>query len=70
MQVFLSWLPGYFFDGQRLKSTGAALAPTMHINPENGEVRYYVRPIFDDGYKVGLFIRHQGVLDAISRGDI
>ena len=53
MQVILSWLPGYMFDGQRLISTGSAVPPTMHINPLNGEVRYYCRPIFTHGPTVG-----------------
>jgi len=68
MQVVLSWLPGYLWDGQRLKSTGAALPPTQHINPENGEVRYYCRPLFEDGYTVGLYIRHKGLVEAIAAG--
>lgn len=69
VQVFLSWLPGYYFDGQRLRTAGAALNPTMHVNPENGEIRYYVRPIFENGFQVGLFVRHRGIVDAISRGE-
>ena len=68
-QVFLSWLPGYFFDGRRLRTSGAALEPTMHVNPENGEIRYYARPLFENNFQVGLFVRHQGIVDAISRGD-
>jgi hypothetical protein len=70
VQVFLKWLPGYYFNGHSLQSTGAALAPTMHVNPKNGEIRYYVRPIFSDGFRVGMFIRHQGLVDAIARGDV
>jgi hypothetical protein len=58
------------FDGHRLRSTGTAIPPTMHINPGNGEVRYYVRPIFSHGATVGLFIRHQGIVDALARGEI
>ena len=69
-QVVLSWLPGYYYDGRQLKSTGAAIPPTQHLNPLNGEVRYYVRPLFEDGLKVGLYIRHKGVVDAIKRGDV
>jgi len=56
------------FDGHRLRSTGTALPPTMHINPENGEVRYYCRPIFTHGATVGLYIRHEGIVDALKRG--
>jgi len=40
----------------------------MHINPENGEVRYYCRPIFSHGATVGLYIRHDGIVDALKRG--
>ena len=68
MQAVLSWLPGYMFDGHRLRSTGTALPPTMHINPENGEVRYYCRPIFTHGATVGLYIRHEGIVNALKRG--
>jgi hypothetical protein len=68
MQVILSWLPGYMFDGQRLVSTGSAVPPTMHINPLNGEVRYYCRPIFTHGPTVGLYVRHSGILRAIEEG--
>lgn len=70
MQAVLSWLPGYMFDGYRLRSTGTAIQPTMHVNPENGEVRYYVRPIFTHGATVGMFIRHQGIVEALERGDL
>jgi hypothetical protein len=42
----------------------------MHINPENGEVRYYVRPIFTHGATVGLYVRHQGIVDALARGEV
>jgi len=40
----------------------------MHINPENGEVRYYCRPIFTHGATVGLYVRHEGIVDALKRG--
>lgn len=69
MQVILSWLPGYRWNGNTLLSTGVALPPTMHVNPENGEVRYYCRPIFEDGATIGMFIRKQGIIDALARGD-
>lgn len=67
-QAVLPWLPGYLFDGHTLRSTGAAIPPTMHVNPKNGEIRYYVRPIFTHGPTVGLYIRHQGILDALKKG--
>ena len=70
MQVFLKWLPGYYWANGQLKSTGAALAPTMHVDPRNGELRYYCRPIFEDGFQVGMFIRKQGLIDAVARGDV
>jgi hypothetical protein len=69
-QVVLSWLPGYLFDGYRLQTTGAAIPPTQHLNPLNGEVRYYVRPIFEDGAAIGMYVRHNGIVDAISRGEV
>jgi len=62
-QTVLHWLPGYMFDGNRLVSTGVALPPTQHINKENGEIIYYVRPLFVYGSTIGLFVRHQGILD-------
>lgn len=68
MQAVLPWLPGYFFDGYTLKSTGAAIPPTMHVNPANGEIRYYCRPIFRGGATVGMFVRHQGIVDALKEG--
>jgi hypothetical protein len=66
-QVILPWLPGYMFDGKRLLSTGVALPPTQHIDKRNGEVIYYTRPIFDTGSNVGLFIRHQGLIDWVNK---
>jgi hypothetical protein len=62
-QAILPFLPGYMFDGSTLKTTGAALPPTQHIHPETGEVIYYVRPIFECGPTVGMFIRYQGIID-------
>ena len=70
MQTFLSWLPGYLWDGKGLRSTGAAIKPTQHINPKNGEPTWYCRPIFTYGATVGLYIKHQGIVDAIARGDV
>lgn len=64
-QVVLSYLPGYMFDGCRLVSTGIALKPTQFINRENGELMYYVRPLFDGGKPVGMYIRHKGVIESI-----
>lgn len=69
MTVVLSWLPGYFWDKNTLKTTGAAIPPTQHLNPENGEIRYYVRPIFEDGANIGMYVRHKGIEEAIKRGD-
>lgn len=62
-QVILPFLPGYFWDGSTLRSTGICLHPTQHINPDNGEIRYYVKPI---GWSFSAFIRHQGILDYIA----
>jgi hypothetical protein len=66
-QVVLGYLPGYFFNGTRLESTGAAIPPTQHINTKTGEIMYYVRPLFDGQARVGMFVRHQGILDSLSR---
>jgi len=66
-QAIVPFLPGYYFDGSRLVSTGVALPPTQHINPQNGEIMYYVKPIFDGDSSIGLYIRHQGIVDWISR---
>jgi hypothetical protein len=66
-QFILPFLPGYMFDGDRLVSTGTAISPTQHINPANGEIVYYVRPIFKhDGAFVGMYIRHVGIINYIN----
>lgn len=63
-QTLIPFLPGYMFDGTRVISTGVALPPTQHINPETGEVVYYVKPIFEiGGATIGMFIRHKGIID-------
>jgi hypothetical protein len=61
-QVILYFLPGYYWDGRRVLSTGVALSPTQHINKKNGEVMYYVKPV---GWPHSLYIRHQGILDYV-----
>ena len=48
MQI-LGFLPGYMWANNTLKSTGVAIPPTQHIDPETGEVIYYVRPFFIAG---------------------
>lgn len=66
-QTIIPFLPGYMFDGYSLISTGIALPPTQHINPKTGEVMYYVKPIFREGGAfVGLYVRHQGILDWVN----
>jgi hypothetical protein len=65
-QVILDILPGYMFDGNRLLSTGAAIPPSQHINKKTGEVVYYVRPVFEYGQSVGMFIRHKGIVDYVN----
>ncbi len=62
-QAILPFLPGYMFDGRKLIATGAALPPTQHIHPTTGEVIYYVRPLFEHGSNIGMFIRHRGIID-------
>lgn len=61
-QIVLPFLPGYYWDGSTLKSTGVALHPTQHINQKTGEVQYYVRPV---GWCHSAYIRHQGLVDYI-----
>ena len=65
-QVVLPFLPGYYWNGTTLKSTGASLSPTQHVNPLNGEVRYYVKPI---GWGFAVFIRHLGIVDYVNSLD-
>ena len=63
-QTIIPFLPGYMFNGYTLESTGAAIAPTQHINKETGELMYYVRPVFKyGGTFVGLYVRHNGIVD-------
>ena len=68
-QVVLSYLPGYMWSQNTLQSTGVALPPTQHMDPETGDVKYYVRPMFSHGANIGLFISRKGLEDAISRGN-
>ena len=70
MQVVLSWLPGYMWNGSQLVSTGNALPPTQHFDPETGEIKYYCRPLFRGGATVGLFVRRAGILEAIASGKV
>lgn len=67
-QVVLPYLPGYMFDGRRIVSTGVALPPTQYINKETGEVMYYVRPLFQGGANIGMFIKHNGIVKSIKKG--
>lgn len=65
-QAILDILPGYMFDGKRLVSTGIAIPPTQHVNKKTGEVYYYVRPMLEYGPSVGMYIRHNGIIDYIT----
>jgi hypothetical protein len=65
-QAILGYLPGYMFAGNRLVSTGMALPPTQHIHPETGELVYYVRPLFDGPVQVGMFVRHNGIVESLT----
>ncbi len=67
VQAVLSWLPGYVWAFGTLKTTGAAIPPTMHMNKE-GETIVYVRPIFEDGATVGLFLKKSGIEAAVRAG--
>lgn len=62
-QIILPFLPGYYWDGRNLRSTGVSLPPTQHVSPDTGEVKYYVKPI---GWSFAAFIRHQGIIDYVS----
>ena len=63
MKAVLSFLPGYIYDGHRVVSSGVAIKPTQHVDRRTGEILYYVRPFFEHGPSVGLFVRHQGIVD-------
>jgi hypothetical protein len=65
-QAILGYLPGYAFDGHRIISTGIALPPTQHIDPATGELMYYVRPLFESGPSIGMFIKHGGVVRSLN----
>jgi hypothetical protein len=64
----LSFLPGYMWNGSTLMSTGAALKPTQHMDPRTGDLVYYVRPLFDFGPKIGMYIRRSGIIRAVEEG--
>lgn len=66
-QAVLHYLPGYMFDGYRVVSTGVAVSPTQFIDQNTGELMYYVRPAFDSGISIGMFIRHRGVVESIRK---
>lgn len=61
-QIILPFIPGYYWDGRTLQTTGVALPPTQHIDPNSGELKYYVRPI---GWCHSAYIRHLGILDYV-----
>lgn len=61
-QVVLSFLPGYYWDGRTLKSTGVTIPPSQHVSHKNGEIIYYVKPV---GWSCSCYIRHQGILDYV-----
>lgn len=67
MEVVLSWLPGYMYSKGTIRTTGAAIPPTFHMR-EDGELMVYVRPIFETGSNVGLFLKMSGVKSAIESG--
>lgn len=49
-------------------STGSAIPPTQHMDPDTGEVYFYVRPYFIHGPTVGLYIKKSGIIRAIKEG--
>lgn len=64
----LTFLPGYYWDGNTLQSTGLAIKPSQHIDKKTGDVVYYVRPLFAFGGKIGLYIKRAGLVRAIREG--
>jgi predicted rRNA methylase YqxC with S4 and FtsJ domains len=66
-QAIIDYLPGYMYNGRSLVSTGVALPPTQHINKETGQLVYYVRPLFEHGATVGMFVKHQGIVDSLAK---
>lgn len=62
-QIVLHFLPGYYWDGYTLKSTGTALTPTQHVDKKTGEIKYYVKPI---GWCHSAYIRRQGIIDYLN----
>lgn len=52
-----------------LRSTGGAIPPTFHLR-EDGEVMVYVRPLFENGNTVGLFLKMSGIKAAVERGEV
>lgn len=65
-QAVLDFLPGYMFDGNKVVSTGVAIPPTQFIDKKTGDVKYYVRPVFEFGPIVGFYVRHKGIVDWIN----
>lgn len=66
MQAIIPFLPGYYWDGNNLRSTGTCLEPSQHVNPVNGEIRYYVKPM---GWSFSAFIRRNGIIDYLNSLD-
>jgi hypothetical protein len=64
-QAVLPYLPGYLFDGRRLVSTGGAIQPTQHVDKQTGDIVYYVRPLFDGPTKIGMFVKHKGIVESL-----
>jgi hypothetical protein len=64
-QAILRYLPGYAFDGRKVVSTGIAIPPTQHISRQTGELMYYVRPLFENGPCIGMFVKHSGIVKSL-----
>lgn len=69
MQI-LGFLPGYMYCHGQLRSTGAAIEPTQHVDPTTGEIIFYCRPFFYSGPTVGLYIKKSGLERAIAEGRV
>jgi hypothetical protein len=65
-QSVLSFLPGYYWDGHNVQSTGVAIQPTQHVSKKTGEIIYYVKPI---GWACSCYIRRNGIIDYLKTLD-
>jgi len=65
VQKVLSFLPGYMWNGEDIVSTGVAIPPTRHKSPDGTGEIYYVRPMFEFGPTIGMYIKREGLIKYI-----